>query len=112
MFLETDQEQQRSNPRIFGEKVSCFDYTFSDKLSSPSHEGRIIGYTHTHGAYQVLDQKGSIKLSKQPKPIQEEDEEVIVDPTEYQMFEQEEATISKPPQDHTTETSIAPPPAL
>jgi hypothetical protein len=48
--------------------VICYDYNITDKLSERSFEARIIGYTLTHGIYQVIDKNGKQRVSKDPKP--------------------------------------------
>ena len=111
MFPETDLEGQRSNLSKFGEKVTCFDYTVTDTLSSRSFQGRISGYTHTHGVYQILDKNRAIKLAKNPRPII--DEEDINDQIGDQQSEEEpDDPIEEPTQPIATEEPVEPPPAL
>lgn len=116
MFPETHLQEQRRNLRKFGEKVRCFDYSVSDKLSPRFFEGRIIGYTHSHGIYQVLDKKGGVKLAKNPRPIQDEEEsESLWDTLPENPHEDSEPidtteTVKQEPAT-TPETPDDPPPA-
>jgi len=64
-----DARMERQNLRPFGQKVTCYDYETTDKLSSRSYEGQIVGYTETHGTYWIKDQTGKSRLAKSPKPI-------------------------------------------
>ena len=109
MFPETDIEAQRSNLRKFGEKVVCYDYAPKDKLSARSYAGRIIGYTHTHEVYRVLDKGGAGRVTKNPKGIQEEDdtEETIGE----ERAEEEEPTKTGPPEELQAEEASEPPAA-
>jgi len=66
----THAECLRTNLRPFGQKVKCFDYEVTDKLSARGYEGRIIGYTNTFQTYWVLDSTGKTRLAKNPRPIQ------------------------------------------
>jgi len=59
-------EQQRANLRPFRQRVQCYDYEISDKLSPRGYEGRIMGYTNTHQTYWVIDATGKTKLAKNP----------------------------------------------
>ena len=69
VLLDRNPEKARSNLRPFGQRVNCFDYDVKDKLTTRSWEGRIVGYTLTHGIYQVMTSSGSFKLAKDPVPI-------------------------------------------
>ena len=73
LLLNRDPVKTRSNLRPFGQRVLCFDYNVKDKLSARSWEGRIVGYTLTHGTYQVMTPAGSFKLAKNPTPIQDDE---------------------------------------
>lgn len=82
LLLDRDQQKARSNLRPFGQKVNFVDYEVRNKLSARSWEGRIVGYTMSHGIYQVMMDSGSFKLAKNPMPVQkdleEEDEQTLV----------------------------------
>ena len=54
----------RANLGPFGQKVKCFDYEVSDKLSHREYEGRIVGYTNTYQTYWVLDPTGKNRLAE------------------------------------------------
>jgi len=45
IILVNDPVNERKNLRLFGQRVTCYDYEVKDKLSARSYEGRIIGYT-------------------------------------------------------------------
>ena len=117
LFPESDLTQQRANLRKFGEEVICYDYSITDKLSPRSFQGRIIGYTHTHGTYQVLDKKGAVKIAKNPKTIREdEDEETIGETREPTKDEQRNTDENSQEQENLTEQELpekptSPPPA-
>jgi len=74
VFLQKDPIKERANLRPFGQKVICYDYEVTDKLSARSYEARIIGYTQTFGTYWVRKNDGSYKLAKSPTPVIEEPE--------------------------------------
>jgi transposase InsO family protein len=61
--------KERKNLRPFGQKVICFDYNVTDKLSARSYEARIVGYTLTHGVCQVVDKNERQRVVKDPKPL-------------------------------------------
>ena len=71
VLINRNPKKARSNSRPFGQKVICFDYEVKDKLSARSWEARIVGYTLTHGTYQVMNSAGSFKIVKNPIPIQD-----------------------------------------
>jgi hypothetical protein len=73
LLPEKDIIKARENLRPFGQKVICFDYDVTDKLSARSFEARIVGYTHTHGVYKVIDTSGKQRVVKDPKPVIESD---------------------------------------
>jgi len=54
----THAECLRNNLRPFEQRVKCFDYEVSDKLSARGYEGRIIDYTNTFQTYWVIDSSG------------------------------------------------------
>lgn len=112
MFIESNLEEQRRNLWKFGEKVIYFDYQVTDKLSARSYEGRIIGYTHTYGVYQILDKRGAIKLAKNPRPIQEDEEdEVIEEPIIDQPAKAPEEPPSLEAENTRAQSPTVPPPA-
>ena len=51
LYPSKDIVQERTNLRPFGQKVNCYDYETNDKLSPRNYEGRIVGYTSSHGTY-------------------------------------------------------------
>ena len=57
------------NLRPFGQKVICYDYETTDKLSPRSYEDQIVGYTETHGTYWLKDKTSKTRLAKSPKTI-------------------------------------------
>jgi len=70
-----DAREERKNLRPFGQKVTCYDYEVTDKLSPRSYEARMIGYTSSFGTYWVRTQEGATKLAKNPIPIPESESE-------------------------------------
>ena len=64
----------RSNLRPFGHRVMVHIYKDQrDGQWAPrAQEARIIGYTETHGVYQVITPTGKRLISKDPRPIREE----------------------------------------
>jgi len=70
VIFSKDARMERKNLQPFGQKVTCYDYETTDKLSSRSYEGQIVGYTETHSTYWIKDQTGKSRLAKSPKPIQ------------------------------------------
>jgi hypothetical protein len=112
VFLpEKDIIKDRENLRPFGQKVICCDYDVTDKLSAQSFEARIVGYTHTHGVYNVIDSTGKQRVVKDPKPVIEPENNSDKSTTETGPSELAKQTIHK---DESTkpveETSIEPPP--
>ena len=90
---DRDIVEERKNLRPFGQKVSCYDYKVKDKLSARNYEARIVGYTTSHGTYQVYDNNGKTRLAKSPKPIPES-------PTSDSSSSDEELETRSPP--HST----------
>jgi len=70
IIFSKDARMERQNLRRFGQKITCYNYEATDKLSPRSYEGQIIGYTETHGTYWIKDQTSESHLTKSPKPIQ------------------------------------------
>ena len=66
--------KERVNLRPFGQKVICYDYDVTDKLSARSYEARVIEYTQTFGTYWVRRNDGSYKLAKSPTSVIDESE--------------------------------------
>ena len=64
----------RSNLRPFGQKVMVHIYKDQreGRWAPRAQEARIIGYTETHGVYQVITPTGKRLISKDPRPIREE----------------------------------------
>jgi len=88
VFLQKDPIKERANLRPFGQKVICYDYEVTDKLSARSYEARIIGYTQTFGTYWVRKNDGSYKLTKSPTPVIEESEsDTDEEPDESRMHQ-------------------------
>jgi hypothetical protein len=69
LFPGKDIHNERKNLRPFGQEVVCFDYNVTDKLSARSYEARIVGYTLTHGVYQVIDKNERQRIAKDSKPL-------------------------------------------
>jgi len=72
VFLQKDPIKERANLRPFGQKVICYNYEVTDKLSARSYEARIIGYTQTLNTYWVIKNDGNYKLAKSPTPVIDE----------------------------------------
>ena len=71
----------RNNLRPFGQRVMV--HIFKDqrevgRWAPRAQEARIIGYTETHGVYQVITPTGKRLISKDPRPIKELLEEIPV----------------------------------
>ena len=67
----------RSNLRPFGQRVMSHiykDQREGGRWAPRAQEARIIGYTETHGVYQVITPTGKRLISKDPRPIKEESE--------------------------------------
>ena len=65
----------RSNLRPFGQRVMIHiykDQREGGRWAPRAQEARIIGYTETHGVYQVITPSGKRLISKDPRPIKEE----------------------------------------
>jgi hypothetical protein len=75
ILLGCNAEIERKNLQPFGQLVSCFDYTVTDKLSPRSFRGRVIGYTLTYGMYLVVLEHRVTKVVKEPTPVPEAIEE-------------------------------------
>ena len=73
----------RSNLRPFGQQVMVHIYKDQrkDRMTARAIPAIIIGYTKTHGTYQVISNSGKRTIAKNPKPINEEknDEETEED---------------------------------
>ena len=67
----------RTNLRPFGQKVMIHVYKEerADRMAPRTLNARIIGYTTTHGTYQVITPTGKRKIAKNPKPIDQASEE-------------------------------------
>ena len=67
----------RSNLRPFGQRVMIHIYKDQrdGRWAPRAQEARIIGYTETHGVYQVITPTGKRLISKNPRPIKELPEE-------------------------------------
>ena len=66
----------RNNLRPFGQRVMIHIYKDQRKggrWAPRAQEARIIGYTETHGVYQVITPTGKRLISKNPRPIREEE---------------------------------------
>ena len=64
----------RSNLRPFGQRVMIHIYKDQRKggrWAPRAQEARIIGYTETHGVYQVITPTGKRLIFKDPRPIRE-----------------------------------------
>jgi transposase InsO family protein len=103
LLPEKDIIKARENLRPFGQKVICFDYDVTDKLLARSFEARMVGYTHTHGVYKVIDTSGKQRVVKDPKPVNESDNNSNSDSDEEDS-ETEITESSKPADKSTTET--------
>ena len=69
----------RNNLRPFGQRVMIHiykDQRDGGRWSPRTQEARIIGYTETHGVYQVITPTGKRLISKDPRPIREQPEEI------------------------------------
>ena len=69
----------RSNLRPFGQRVMIHiykDQREGGRWAPRAQEARIIGFTETHGVYQVITPTGKRLISKNPRPIREEPEEI------------------------------------
>ena len=66
----------RSNLRPFGQRVMIHIYKDQrgGRWAPRAQEARIIGYTETHGVYQVITPSGKRLISKDPRPIKEKPE--------------------------------------
>ena len=66
----------RSNLRPFGQRVMVHIYKDQreGRWAPRAQEARIIGYTETHGVYQVITPSGKRLISKDPRPIRESPE--------------------------------------
>ena len=64
----------RSNLRPFGQRVMIHIYKDQreGRWAPRAQEARRIGYTETHGVYQVITPTGRRIISKDPRPIREE----------------------------------------
>ena len=64
-------ENIRSNLRPFGQKVMIHVYNEErpDQMAPRAIEARIIGYTATHGTYQVITATGKRSIAKNPRAI-------------------------------------------
>ena len=79
----------RSNLRPFGQRVMIHLYKAErshDRMAPRATEARITGYTATHGTYQVVTTTGKRKIAKNPRPINQleqdsEEEEIDQWPT-------------------------------
>jgi hypothetical protein len=69
LFPGKDIKNEWKNLQPFGQQVIFYDYNVMDKLSTRIFEARIVGYTLTHGAYQVVNKNRKQRVSKDPKPI-------------------------------------------
>ena len=67
----------RSNLRPFGQRVMIHIYKDQrdGRWAPRAQEARIIGYTETHGVYQVITPTSKRLISKDPRPIREEPDE-------------------------------------
>ena len=65
----------RSNLRPFGQKVMAHIYKEQrdSKMSERATECRIMQYTETHGIYLVVNHSGKRFLTKDPRPVTEEE---------------------------------------
>ena len=65
----------RNNLRPFGQRVMIHiykDQREGGQWAPRAQEARIIGYTETHGVYQVITPTGKRLISKDPRPIKED----------------------------------------
>ena len=64
----------RDNLRPFGQRIMIHIYKDQrdGRWAPRAQEARIIGYTETHGVYQVITPTGKRLISKDPRPIREE----------------------------------------
>ena len=65
----------RDNLRPFGQRVMIHiykDQREGGRWAPRAQEARIVGYTETHGVYQVITPTGKRLISKDPRPIREE----------------------------------------
>jgi len=84
----------RSTLRPFGQKVKCFNYEVTDKLSARGYEGRIIGYPNTFQTYWVLRHNRPNKAGKKPQSIQpdsktESEDEILWSASDKMLLEPE-----------------------
>ena len=62
----------RSNLRPFGQRVMVHiykDQRGGDRMAARAVPARVVGYTKTHGTYQVISDTGKRALAKNPQPI-------------------------------------------
>ena len=64
IFLQKVAVLQRQILRPFSQRVTCYNYEVTDKLSSRSYKARIIGYTATYGTYWVIDSPARTRIAK------------------------------------------------
>ena len=87
----------RSNLRTFGQRVMTHiykDQREGGRWAPRAQEARIIGYTETHGVYQVITPTGKRLISKGPRPIKEEPE--VTSPIATPEIPTPPSKISKP----------------
>ena len=67
----------RNNLQAFGQRVMIHIYKDQrdGRWAPRAQEARIIGYTETHGVYQVITPTGKRLISKDPRSIKETQEE-------------------------------------
>ena len=66
----------RNNLRPFGQNVMVHiykDQRRKDRMAERAVPAKIIGYTKTHGTYQVISNSGKRTIAKDPKPITKND---------------------------------------
>ena len=72
----------RSNLRPFGQNVIAYQYKVKDKMAARGSEAKIIGYSDTYGVYHTITSSGKRQLAKDPKPIDQDEEEELQVPIE------------------------------
>ena len=68
----------RENLRPFGQQVMVHvykDQRGNDRMAVRAVSAKIVGYTKTHGIYQVVSETGKRALAKNPRPINDKDDD-------------------------------------
>ena len=68
----------RENLRPFGQQVMVHvykDQRENDRMAARAVSAKVVGYTKTHGIYQVVSETGKRALAKNPRPINDKDDD-------------------------------------